>query len=76
MGRPSAVDFPTGEVFVKHFFQFLAAARSTPPKIEKNASHAGDGRYGRYGRLFFGMLVTVVTAVAAVTAVTAVFFCI
>ena len=24
-------------IFVKHFFRFLAAVRSTPPKIEKNA---------------------------------------
>ena len=25
------------QVFIKHFFRFLAAVRSTPPKIEKNA---------------------------------------
>ena len=26
-----------GQVFIKHFFRFLAAVRSTPPKIGKNA---------------------------------------
>ena len=25
------------QVFIKHFFRFLAAVRSTPPQIEKNA---------------------------------------
>ena len=25
------------QVFIKHFFRFLAAVRSTPPKIGKNA---------------------------------------
>ena len=30
--------------------------RSTPPKIGKNASHAGDRRYGRDGRFFLHLI--------------------
>ena len=29
------------QVFIKHFFRFLAAVRSTPPKIGKNAKFYG-----------------------------------
>ena len=35
--RYAAKNRKTCKVFVSHFFRFLAAVRSTPPKIEKNA---------------------------------------